>query len=64
MMASVTAAAKAAIMPSFQNCGFVAVGGGFSDDFFKSFDIKYTPNMETNSIGETPVPENSSMIIG
>jgi len=66
MMASVIAAAKAAIIPSFQKCGFVlaVVVGGFSDGFFKSFDIKYTPNMETSSIGEIAVPENNSIIIG
>ena len=66
MMASVIAATKAANIPSFQKCGFVAgvVGGDFSDGFFKSVDIKYTPNMETSSIGEITVPENNSMIIG
>jgi hypothetical protein len=65
MMASVMAATKAAIIPSFQKCGFVAVVvGGVSDGFFKSVDIKYTPNMETSSIGEITVPENNSMIIG
>jgi hypothetical protein len=65
IMASVKADTKAAKIPSFQKCGFVAgVVGGFSDGFFKSFDIKYTPNMETSSIGEIAVPENKSIIIG
>jgi hypothetical protein len=66
IMASVMAAVKAAIIPSFQKCGFVAgvVVGGFSDGFRKSFDIKYTPNRETSSIGEIVVPENNNIIIG
>jgi hypothetical protein len=42
MMASVTAAAKAAKIPSFQKCSFAVVlcVVGFSVGFFKSFDIK------------------------
>ena len=67
MMASVAAAVKAAIMPSFQKCVFLVAVGGFSEGaegFFKSFDIKYTPNIETSSIGEIAVPENNSIIIG
>jgi hypothetical protein len=71
MIASVIAATKAAIIPSFQKCSFAAMSvvlvGGFSVGvvgFFKSVDIKYTPSRETISMGETAVPDNNNMIIG